>query len=126
MLPAFVFVLTIADDWLVTLMKDARGDGQTLTILTHICAHTILLFSCIKLNNALIRLIVVVIQFPDIYIYILCSSFFLLFYYNSSSLQSQPYIYMYGISIYYGWPIVYKYIVIVIALLSSSLFVTIQ
>jgi len=39
------------------------------------CTHTVPLFSSIKLNNALIRLIAVVIQFPEIF-FVLPSFFF--------------------------------------------------
>jgi hypothetical protein len=39
LLPALVFVPTVVDGWLVTVMKEAQGDGQTLTILTHVCPH---------------------------------------------------------------------------------------
>ncbi len=104
---AIAFVLTIIDGWLVTRMKEARGDGQTLTVLTHVCLHRLYVV-LYEAHNALTGLIAVVIQFPD--------RFFILP--SSSSFSPRP------LPMASRNAMVSQDIVIVIALLSSLLFVS--
>lgn len=98
MLPAFVFCSpTVVNDWLVAMMKDARGDGQTFTILTHVSPHTVHL--CCPIELIMLWLVV---QFSSI------DSFFFLFSFSRRWLfvtSSHFFVYTHARQSYMPWSV---------------------